>query len=320
MAAGARDPERARTSKVGDALVVRIRAALNGTDSRLVLLGAVLLAMGIGVADWLTRPELSLVVFYLLPLLMVAGRCAPRTAVAFALALSLQGIVIGISAPTALSRSVIVWNTGVRTAFYLLVAGLVISLRRVLEDLAWQAERDPLTHAPNRRAFAEAAERAFNSSRRTSRPVTVLYLDVDYLKPVNDSIGHEAGDRLLCRVADVLGDDLRSIDLFARAGGDEFVILLPDSDGDEARQAVARLRQALAVPFELAPGVLADTGVSASFGGWVGVPGPHTTVDDVLQLADQGMYEAKRRRDGSVPLAGEPSRAQGPDSALPPAP
>ncbi len=174
--------------------------------------------------------------------------------------------------------------------------------RKALEEqLERQALHDPLTDLPNRRLFFDRLEhalaRAFSRGRPAGGPgggVAVLFLDLDGLKAVNDSLGHEVGDRLLVETAWRLSDCVRPGDTVARLGGDEFAVLLEDVAGEEAQEAALRVGEALRVPVVLAG---LEVSVSASVGAALADPSADPTgvrPADLLREADAAMYEAKR--------------------------
>lgn len=117
---------------------------------------------------------------------------------------------------------------------------------RLQADLDRQASRDPLTGALNRRAFSQQADREISLARRSGQPLAVMMMDLDHFKRINDLLGHAAGDDILCRFVAVAGRVLRTEDVFARFGGEEFVALLPNTDGKQALAAAERLRAAFA--------------------------------------------------------------------------
>jgi diguanylate cyclase (GGDEF)-like protein/PAS domain S-box-containing protein len=175
------------------------------------------------------------------------------------------------------------------------VSGIVLNARDIgerkalLEQLAHQAFHDPLTGLANRALFRDRVTHAISLGRRLGRAVTVLYLDLDDFKQVNDSLGHAEGDRLLALIATRLSACARSTDTVARLGGDEFAILVEDADSVAcAERVVERIREQMAFPFTLAS---ADVRVTASIGGASTVAGG---MDDVLRCADAAMYSAKR--------------------------
>ncbi len=167
----------------------------------------------------------------------------------------------------------------------------VTERRRLEARLVHDAFHDPLTGLPNRTLFRDRVEHALARLVRTSNGagVTVLYLDVDDFKSVNDTLGHAAGDRMLVAISDRLRNVTRSYDTVARLGGDEFAILLEDVQHDsEALCAVDRICEALRVPVRLDG---RDIVVSASIG--VAYAQPSDAADDLLRNADVAMYEAK---------------------------
>ncbi len=172
-----------------------------------------------------------------------------------------------------------------------LVVAQDVTARLVLERrLEHQAFHDPLTALPNRALFRDRLGHALDRMKRQPGLVAVLFLDLDDFKVVNDTLGHEAGDRLLVAVGERLRGALRPEDTLARLGGDEFTVLLEDlPNAAEARRTAERLAAILRPSFRLDG---RDVFVSASLG--IAVPttedqGP----DDLLRLADVAMYQAK---------------------------
>lgn len=164
-------------------------------------------------------------------------------------------------------------------------AALAVSNARLMADLTRLAESDPLTGLANRRAFDQAFAREAARSARTFEPLTVIVLDIDHFKGVNDEHGHECGDDVLRHVGRRLADGARKMDVAARLGGEEFAVLLPDCGPAEGMDAAERLRAAIAAEAPLP--VTASAGVAT-----LGV-----NVDDASQLvgaADDALYEAKR--------------------------
>ena len=152
------------------------------------------------------------------------------------------------------------------------------------------AVRDGLTGVYNRSYLELALERAAKDLRRNGGAVSVLFLDVDGMKAVNDTSGHQAGDRLLIDLATLLRQSCREYDVVARYGGDEFVVLMPGTGAEGARQVALKLDAALARHNATAAG---PARVSASMG-------MHTAgaadIGDLLREADRRMYASKRTR------------------------
>ena len=196
-----------------------------------------------------------------------------------------------------------------RLAFLTSVSGVLSSaLRRLLvEDrLRHQALHDPLTHLPNRLLAADRLERALERSARTGAATAVILVDLDDFKTVNDSLGHDAGDALLVAVAGRLVDAVRPDDTVARMGGDEFVVVCEDLDGEIDAIAVAeRVRAAWSEPIEVAGVRLHVAGsVGLTF---VGGDSPQQIAEaaELLQQADMAMYRAKARRLGGFEVFDE---------------
>lgn len=168
-------------------------------------------------------------------------------------------------------------------------------LRRTLESKARQAASDALTSLPNRRTFDRRLNAEFKRARRFCEPISVLLIDADHFKQVNDQHGHHVGDEVLRRLATTLRDDLpREYDVLARIGGEEFAAILPHTDRDAAVLVAERLRDAvMKSPIPTTAGRL-DVTVSIGVGSLSHrATEPQTTLD-VLDEADRCLYESKR--------------------------
>jgi len=166
-------------------------------------------------------------------------------------------------------------------------------------ELAYRATRDVLTGLPNRAVFLDQLERALARVERRPWLVALLFLDLDGFKPVNDRLGHEAGDELLRMVAGRLRDALRPSDTVARFGGDEFAMLCEDlTDEDDACALAERVGALIAEPVTIEGMTVA---VTASIGVAL-ARGPGTDPGTLLRTADQAMYQAKERGKGTFEL------------------
>lgn len=162
------------------------------------------------------------------------------------------------------------------------------------QELDQIAIRDPLTGLYNRRFFDEVLAREWRRFQRSGEGFTLLIMDVDAFKSINDRYGHEAGDRALQQVGTGLRATLRASDLVARVGGDEFAALLPRTDTERSGPVIAKLCDAIEqLRLQTESGPLP---VSLSLG-TATVPGfpPVTSAAELLRVADKRMYEAKRR-------------------------
>jgi diguanylate cyclase (GGDEF)-like protein/PAS domain S-box-containing protein len=180
------------------------------------------------------------------------------------------------------------------------VRGIVLNTRdvserkRLEEQLTHQAFHDPLTGLANRALFRDRVSHALALARRQGHPITVLFLDLDDFKKVNDSLGHAEGDRLLIAAGERFLCCARAADTVARLGGDEFAILIEHVDGSDGRAGLLeRLSSAMEHPFRLSGN---QVQVSVSIG--VATATGDETADDLLRNADVAMYAAKRRGKG----------------------
>ncbi len=166
-------------------------------------------------------------------------------------------------------------------------------LRTRLEESVEMAVLDPLTSLHNRRYMNSHLSTLFEESAQSGRPLSVLVIDIDYFKSVNDSYGHDSGDMVLKEFASRIRRNIRGIDLACRLGGEEFVVVMPDTDLAKAYLVAERLRQAIAaVPFFGGQDV-GSLEVTASVG-VAALEFPDDTPEVILKRADQALYCAKR--------------------------
>lgn len=168
--------------------------------------------------------------------------------------------------------------------------GLALANVELKATLRRQAIRDPLTGLFNRRYMEESIERELHRATRRKAPLGLMLLDLDHFKEFNDSFGHGAGDALLRNFGDLLLRNTRTEDIACRYGGDEFLLILPDSDLQSTStkgQELLSLMRAMTVPgFRTAPGLTASIGVAA-------FPGSGEDMDSLINAADASLYKAK---------------------------
>jgi diguanylate cyclase (GGDEF)-like protein len=176
--------------------------------------------------------------------------------------------------------------------------------------LAALATTDPMTGLRNRRHFDEFARQAFEVATRNARPLSLVMVDTDHFKSINDRFGHPAGDEVLKDVARVMLATARKSDLCARIGGEEFVVLMPETGGQDAVAAAERIRIALAASAHPTVPELGAEPVTASFG-VATRDGATGSVEDLVAAADAALYAAKSGGRNRVALAptGAPAQA-----------
>lgn len=275
----------------------RLAARLERWSAPRVIAVAVAMLVAVWCLDLASVPELSLSLLYLGPIALgtwYAGRVA-------GIALSGSAAVLWLTAdgsvPDALHPFVPLWNLLVRIAVFWIVVELLVAQRLVLAREARLARTDSLTGLDNQRAFYEAAARELARAERYGHPISLIYLDLDDFKQVNDREGHSAGDELLRVVAATLRATLRGSDTAARLGGDEMALLLPETGEAEARALVDRLRKRLGEAMrQRGWPVTTSAGVVTRLRGG-------GTVDELIRGADELMYRVKESAKDDVAFA-----------------
>lgn len=233
--------------------------------------------------DRLLGPQASVLLFYVLSIAAVTWIVRPELGYPWS---ALCALVHFWSSRQA-HGFVHYWNFSIELVSFLI---FTLILRGLIDQISSEqglARTDPLTRIKNRRAFVEAATEEIERVRRYGHPFSAVYLDVDNFKLINDSFGHKAGDAILTSIANSIERNVRRADVVARIGGDEFALLLPETDAAGAQIAVnrllLRLRQSLDAqqwPVTVSVGLVTFTE-------------PPTSVDELLCLADEAMYVAK---------------------------
>jgi len=184
----------------------------------------------------------------------------------------------------------------------------ILFRRHVTLALVEKASRDVLTGLYNRGAILEHLESCMQLARREQKSLTVILVDIDFFKLINDRFGHLVGDRVLREVADRLKSQLRGSDRLGRYGGEEFLLILYPCSLDEAWAAAERFRRAVsAKPFAVAGNGQRQTKVTISLGTASNTAANDTQIDDLLRLADSALYASKDNGRNCVTLGGADS-------------
>jgi diguanylate cyclase (GGDEF)-like protein len=226
--------------------------------------------------------------FFLLPVIIVSWYSGRRAGNLFSLLCVLGWMVADLSMRLGTPFWAELFNDFVRLSVLLIVVLMASRLRIALDREHDMARRDTLTGLANRRAFYELGEIEAERSRRYGRPFTALFFDLDNFKAVNDSKGHDEGDRLLKTVAEILHSRLRTTDICGRLGGDEFAVLLPETGEKAAAIFAAELRASLIEAME-------KHGWPVTFS--IGVATFNTmpaSLDQLIEKADSLMYLVKQ--------------------------
>ncbi|MBU0681638.1 MAG: GGDEF domain-containing protein [Proteobacteria bacterium] len=242
-----------------------------------------------GAGDHFMGSEASSAILYLAPILTATWFGDRKLGIGIALFSALAWAFSDVSSGRHYSRQwILVWNAGARLGIFLILSHLASQVRQKLLAEEQAAHTDVLTNTCNSRAFYEKIEEEIERCRRFHHPLTIAYIDVDNFKMVNDSHGHATGDMLLRAAAEVMRENTRHVDVVARIGGDEFAMLLTETDYDNAGKAMAKIRNALlaqmttlAMPVTFSVGMITyqDSPLDA-----------HA----MLRSADNLMYEVKK--------------------------
>ena len=212
------------------------------SESRLTMKG--LLTVGfLGIAECVIGPSLYFPTLYLIPILLVTWFGGAMIGIMVCVVSTMAGLSAHATPGILhMSSSTLIQHVIVRLGIYFVILLILSVLKGSLEHEKEFARTDYLTGVGNRRSFVEGAHKEIDRARRYGHPFTVIYIDVDDLKVINDRFGHDVGDKLLRSLANAVRRELRMTDLIARLGGDEFGILLPEADPDVAELIVRRLQ------------------------------------------------------------------------------
>ncbi|QIL83224.1 GGDEF domain-containing protein [Diaphorobacter sp. HDW4A] len=199
---------------------------------------------------------------------------------------------------------------GVSLMLFLNLVVTFIGFLIMLRDRQTALERhkallDPLTQLPNRAALVRDMTKALDAAARSERPLSVMIMDIDHFKRFNDKFGHLAGDQVIQLVARILQQQSRERDVVSRYGGEEFVLVLPNTDPHEAQNMAIRLCNAIRnTPLKLASGK--ELHITVSVGVHAGVPPQGVGWEPLIEAADAAMYHAKRKGRDRVEISVTP--------------
>ncbi len=277
---------------LGDLLPGRVPASIRGWLEAASAVG--FLAVLVGLSGGLASP--FVVGFFLLVGAAALSREGAAPVVLALVSAAAYGVVaLLVNVGAGRRDSEVIALIAFQTLMLVLLAFLGMAAgreQRRARDAALRLARfDPLTGLYNRAHLFAALEREVRLSARAGRTFALLMIDLDGLKPVNDTFGHHYGDQLLRGVAEVIGHTLRTTDTAARYGGDEFVVLLPETDAAGAYVVAEKLRRDVAALAIRVSDRVARTSVSI---GLVAYPEDGVTVEELMAAADAALYEGKR--------------------------
>jgi diguanylate cyclase (GGDEF)-like protein len=250
---------------------------------------ALLITIFVGVLNRLMGPELSSSILYLIPISMVTWFTKRWLGILLSVLSALNWLITDAASGIVFSSSTVpYWNGLARFGSFLIFTFILAELKRALENEKNSSRIDFLTEVRNRRYFIELVDMEVKRAHTDDQPFSILYIDLDNFKLINDAFGHSAGDNLLRLVAKTIQDNIRKTDVVARLGGDEFAILLPGT-GPELAEVITRRIQKINLDMVKKH----EWPVTFSMG-TVTFVGPPSTVNEVLKIADDLMYGAKK--------------------------
>jgi diguanylate cyclase (GGDEF)-like protein len=248
--------------------------------------------------DYVTGPLAPFTHFYLVPII-VAGLFLDKKLAYLVTALATISGVPVFQQPFLIYTPPLLWlNVFSDAAIFFTVLTLTFQLKNLLSRLEEQANTDFLTKASSRRFFTEACNIELARAFRDKRPASLVFIDLDNFKQVNDTQGHHKGDELLVKVAASIMASLRGSDLFGRLGGDEFAILLHQTTETQAKTLIVRLKENL-----LRTTAKLNTNVTFSIGVVSYLAEKQTSADALLALADSAMYSIKNSTKNAIKFA-----------------
>jgi diguanylate cyclase (GGDEF)-like protein len=260
----------------------------------LAVLLCIMLVLLIGVIDYQTGYELAFSLFYLIPICLATWVSGRDVGLLVSILSACAWYVADVLSGHVYSSSLIyLWNTGIRLGFFAVVTYLLAALRLALDHERNLSRTDPLTGAANTRAFLEMIQSEINRYERYKHPFTVVYIDLDNFKTVNDRYGHMVGDKVLHTIVTEIRKRLRKTDSISRLGGDEFGLFLPETGQDAAQVVMKKIRAGIIDAMQLR-----KLPVTASLGVVTCEETPKSA-EILIKMADDLMYTIKNHgKDG----------------------
>ncbi len=260
-------------------------------NSKWLLTAASVLALAIvETIDYVTGNNVNVSLFYLIPFALITWQVGRVAGIVMVVFCTFTWYLVDVLANELHIHFFIhFWNAAIEGSFFIVFILMLSRLKVAFEREKNLARYDYLTGAANLTAFVERARLEIEKCRRSGKPITIAYLDCDNFKSINDLFGHTAGDYVLRTLVNILKDNLRATDVVARVGGDEFVLLLPETGVESAQAFIKRiqyliteaLRDRFKWPFTASIGI-------ATFAS------PLDSIEAMIERADKLMYEAKK--------------------------
>ncbi len=276
-------------------MFTQINANKNKGVIFLISLSSFMLVAMLGYLDYITGPYLYFITFYLIPLYLAtwfAGKwCGLIVLIASAVAWTVDDLSHSLS---YVHPIIPYWNLLLKLSTFGFFIYILSSLKGALQRVNMLATTDFLTGIANRRYFFEAASREIDRCKRYGNTITVIYLDIDNFKYINDIHGHDAGDAVLRLIGRTLKENIRTVDIAARMGGDEFSAIFPETGYEDGKLAIQRIKNKLQNAIQSK-----DLPITFSIGALTCI-NPAPTFETIMAMADIMMYVAKKEGKNQV--------------------
>ncbi len=284
-----------RPEPATDSFFGPIMESLSKLPQLLLITVASLMVVLAGILNHTAGPELSSTIFYLIPIVLVTWFTRRSVGFIFSIFCALMWLISDLtSGATYLKSDIPYWNGVARLSSFFILTFILSALKDTLRQEKEFSRTDFLTGTRNRRFFIELLNTEIHRTHRYGRPFTVVCIDLDNFKMVNDCFGHSTGDRILRLVAGTLQENIRATDTVARLGGDEFAILMPETGRSVAAMILRRVRK-----INLDIMRMNNWPVTLSMGAAT-FTSPPSTVDEALRKKDRLMYAAKNSGKNSI--------------------
>ncbi|MCB1189047.1 MAG: GGDEF domain-containing protein [Leptospiraceae bacterium] len=251
--------------------------------------------MLLGYIDLYTGYEFSFSIFYLIPITFTVLYADFRFSIVISIISAAFWLFADIYSGHKYQNTIYpVWNTFMRLGYFLLHSFFLSKFLILYKITKQNASIDLLTNAVNSRFFHELLNQELKKSQRNKRPFTLIYMDLDNFKSVNDTYGHLAGDSLLKLISSLIIKNVRTSDIFARLGGDEFALFLPETGFEESKQIIKRLKQIADMEFSKN-----NWNVSLSIGA-VTFKTFNLSVEEMILQTDNLMYKVKKKGKNNI--------------------
>lgn len=255
----------------------------------LLIFFSALMVLLIGLIDYFNGIEISVAILYLLPIMYVVWFVDRFTAWILSFICAVEGFVADyLYGHTYINPFAPYWNAFVWLVFFAVFVFILASLKEKLEKERKINRYDQLTNVFNRNAFYEILLNEIQRSIRYNHPITLVYIDCDDFKAINDTYGHKTGDNLLQILVETITLNVRNVDIVGRLGGDEFALILPESNFESANIVLTKLQKLTTAMFKRK-----KWKVSLSIGACTYVE-PPLSADAAIQHVDKLMYKAKK--------------------------